>query len=857
MSENKRFVILDGNSLMHRAFHALPALSNEQGVFTNAVFGFLSMFMKVVQDYDPEYLAVAFDLKGPTFRHKDFSEYKGTRKPTAPELIPQFDLIAECLDAMHVKRLTCPSFEADDILGTMARRCEEAGISAFLVTGDRDSMQLVTEKTCVLYTKRGVTEVICYTPEKVKEDFGVPPLRIPDLKGLMGDASDNIPGIPRKKKKTAVKLLQTYDSLESVLEHADADLKGKQREKVLAGKESAIMSKKLATITRMVPLDEVSIEDCRRQAFSDGIPCLETLGLKSIIGRIEKMEGRPDGTEAKETEEAAELPEFGEEQILGSAEAIKAYLDQAGDEDRTALLPALNELFLARTDGTRARIPLMTSLLSMEELPLDTAYEALKPLLEGDKTLILYGAKRLMTELADYDIRLTAPFEDDLILQYLLAPQKGKYEQPEDAAQLLTRTLSDLKACSQKEMEKLYREIELPLSRTLYDMEREGFLVDTDTLRALGDKFNGQIESLRKEIYELAGTTEFNINSTQQLGNILFTKLGLPASKKTKSGYSTSAEVLQSLADKHPIINKILLYRQISKLNSTYIDGLMALTDAHGRIHTWFDQTTASTGRISSSEPNLQNIPVRTDMGREIRRAFVAKEGCILVDADYSQIELRLLAHLSGDQAMIDAFNQGQDIHARTAAEVYGTTIDAVTPEMRSSAKAVNFGIVYGISEFGLADNLHISRYEAKRFIDKYLERYPAIHRYMKACVTQGKTAGYSVTMFGRRRPLPELSSPSYNTRQFGERAAMNTPVQGTAADIIKIAMNLVHERLNSEKLKARLILQVHDELIVETPLDEQEKVTELLRDCMEHAVELSVPLIAEIHSGHSWYETK
>ncbi len=854
MSEEKRFVILDGNSLMHRAFHALPALSNEKGVFTNAVFGFLSMFLKVVQDYEPEYLAVAFDLKGPTFRHKDFSAYKGTRKPTAPELIPQFELIDNCLNAMHVKRLTCTSYEADDILGTMARRCEEAGISAFLVTGDRDSMQLVSEKTCVLYTKRGVTDVIAYTPAKVEEDFGVPPLRIPDLKGLMGDSSDNIPGIPGIGEKTAVKLLQAYGSLESVLEHADEDLKGKQREKVLAGKESAVMSKRLATITRQVPLDEVSVEECRRQSFSDGIPYLETLGLKSIISRIEKMESQSDETELVEP---PKMPSFSEEQILGTVSAVKAFLDSASNDDRTALYSIQSALLLARTDGTRARIPLMTSLLSTDELALDTAYEALKPLFLGNSTLILYGAKRLMTELADYEISISAPFEDDLILQYLLAPQMGKYNQPEDAVQLLTRTISDLDQCSKNGMEKLYREIELPLTRTLFDMEREGFLVDTDTLRTLGDRFNSQIESLRKEIYDLAGTSEFNINSTQQLGTVLFTKLGLPASKKTKSGYSTSAEVLQELSDKHPIVNKILLYRQISKLKSTYIDGLMALTDAHGRIHTWFDQTTASTGRISSSEPNLQNIPVRTEMGREIRRAFVARDGCILIDADYSQIELRLLAHLSGDQAMIDAFNQGQDIHARTAAEVYGTTIDAVTPDMRSSAKAVNFGIVYGISEFGLADNLHISRDEAKKFINRYLERYPAVHRYMKTCVTQGKANGYSVTLFGRRRPLPELLSPNYNMRQFGERAAMNTPVQGTAADIIKIAMNMVHDRLLSEKLKARLILQVHDELIIETPLDEQEKVTELLKNCMEHAVELTVPLIVEIHSGHSWYETK
>ena len=855
MSDVRPFVILDGNSLMHRAFHALPALSNEDGVYTNAVFGFLSMFLKVVADYDPEYVAVAFDLKGPTFRHKDFSEYKGTRKPTAPELIPQFDLISNCLEAMHVKKITCPTFEADDILGTMARRCEEADIPALLVTGDRDSMQLVSEKTSVLYTKRGVTDVILYTPSKVEEDFGVPPVRVPDLKGLMGDSSDNIPGIPGIGEKTAVKFLQTYGSLEEVLAHAEADLKGKRKEKVIAGTASAILSKKLATITRQVPLDDVTFESCRRQSFADGIPYLETLDMKSIISRIEKMES---GVSADKTDSPeAVVIDFGEEQLLDTAEAIAAYLSSAAEDSKTALMTGNDAITLARTDGTKARIPFMTSLLSFDEIPLDAAYAALRPLFEGKTPVVLYGAKRLMTDLAQYDIRLTAPFEDDQILQYLLAPQKGKYEMPEDAAQLLVRMLNDLAACASQGMEKLYREIELPLTRTLFDMEREGFLVDTATLRSLGEGYSVQINALRDEIFALAGTDAFNINSTQQLGDVLFNKLGLPAKKKTKSGYSTSAEVLQELSDQHPIIDKILQYRKVTKLNSTYIDGLLALTGKDNRIHSWFDQTIAATGRISSSEPNLQNIPVRTDMGREIRRAFIAREGSVLIDADYSQIELRLLAHLSGDQAMIDAFLKGQDIHARTAAEVYGIPIEQVTSKMRSSAKAVNFGIVYGISEFGLAANLHITRFEAKDFIDKYFARYPAIRRYMDLCVTQGKTNGYSVTLYGRRRPLPELNSPNFNMRQFGERAAMNTPVQGTAADIIKIAMNAVHERLIAEGLSAKLILQVHDELIVETPLEEQARVTALLKDCMEHAADLSVPLIAEINAGQTWYESK
>ena len=442
-------------------------------------------------------------------------------------------------------------------------------------------------------------------------------------------------------------------------------------------------------------------------------------------------------------------------------------------------------------------------------------------------------------------------------MQYLLAPQNGKYEPPASAAALMQQTLADERALDEQEMTRLYRDIELPLLATLYDMERDGFLVDRDELNRLGEQYDAQIAELKNEIFSLCGVAPFNLNSPQQLGGVLFDTLGLPAKKKTARGYSTDADTLGELAELHPAVEKILLYRQVAKLKSTYIDGLLRLTGRDGRIHTWFDQTIAATGRISSSEPNLQNIPVRTPMGREIRRAFIAPAGSVLVDADYSQIELRLLAHLSGDEAMCEAFTLGQDIHARTAAEVYGVPLAEVTPQMRSSAKAVNFGIVYGISDFGLAANLHISRKEAAEFIARYFARYPAIHRFMEACVSQGKAEGYSVTMYGRRRPLPELSSPNYNRRQFGERAAMNTPVQGAAADIIKIAMNAVHDELKAAGLAAKLILQVHDELIVEAPEAEREQVEALLRRCMENAASLRVPLIADVHSGRSWYDTK
>ncbi len=848
------FVIVDGNSLMHRAFHALPPLSNEDGVFTNAVFGFLSMLLKVVDDVRPQYLAVAFDMHGPTFRHKDYSEYKAGRKPTAPELIPQFDLVRECLTAMGVRQLTCPTFEADDILGTFARRCEEAGIDALLVTGDRDSMQLVTQQSHVLYTRRGVSDVVLYTPEKVLEDFGVTPQQIPDLKGLMGDASDNIPGIPGIGPKTAVKLLTTYGTLENALDHAETDLRGKQRENMVEGRMSGLMSKKIATITRYVPLDDVSLEDCRLGDLSGGMAMFEKLGLRTLMTRLTKLSHSQEApaSQKAETEWAQETP-------LDDEPAISAWLSALPKEACIALVMAddgFSLAFVQDGSGLCARIPFSQGLLGGGLDPMQAAH-ALLPLLTGSRKLLLFGAKRLMTQLAPWDVRITAPFDDDQIMQYLLAPQSGKYEAPEHARALYVRTLADAAALEEQGMTPLYRNIELPLLDTLYAMECEGFLVDKAELERLGSQYNAQLDALREEIYALCDVPPFNLNSTQQLGEVLFGKLGLPARKKTTRGYSTDADTLQEIASLHPAIEKILLYRQVAKLNSTYIDGLLRLTGRDGRVHTWFDQTTAATGRISSSEPNLQNIPVRTAMGREIRRAFIASPGCVLVDADYSQIELRLLAHLSGDEAMCEAFQLGQDIHTRTAAEVYGVPLEAVTPQMRASAKAVNFGIVYGISDFGLANNLHIGRKEAGEFIERYFARYPAVRRFMDACVTQGRAEGYSVTMYGRRRPLPELSASNYNRRQFGERAAMNTPVQGAAADIIKIAMNAVHKRLCEQGLRAKLILQVHDELIVEAPEKEQEAVIALLSDCMENAASLRVPLVADVHAGHSWYDTK
>ena len=847
------FLILDGNSLLHRAFHALPPLSNSEGIFTNAVYGFLMMMLKVVHEHDPAYLAVAFDMKKPTFRHKEYQAYKAGRKPAAPELVPQFELVRQVLEAMQVRILEKETFEADDILGTMARRCEEAGIPCLMVTGDRDSMQLVSSTSHVLYTKRGVTEIIEYTPERVFEDFGVTPEHIPDLKGLMGDASDNIPGIPGIGAKTAASLLSTYATVEDIIKAADKELKGKQREKILDGAVSGLLSKKLATITRYVPLDEVSLEDCRLGDLRSGLPLIQKLGMNTIVRQL----GTPD-RESPQQEISGPQIAWQEEIPLSSLEDISGFVQKSWNGDTEpciAILTCDTNLTLARSDGQRARISLQGDLLNPGLDP-SSALHALSPLFEGQTPLMLYDAKHLMGRLHQENLSLYAPFDDDLLLQYLLNPQQSRYEQPEDAAALYSRTIKDKHLVKAAEMENVYSSIDLPLTATLFDMETVGFLTDSSVLRELGQGYDMEITRLKEEIYRLSGEN-FNINSPKQLGEVLFEHLKLPAGKKTSRGYSTDADTLQKLADQHEIIPLILSYRQLSKLKSTYIDGLLGLTGPDGRIHSWFDQTIAATGRISSSEPNLQNIPVRTALGREIRRAFVAREGFVLVDADYSQIELRLLAHLSGDAAMCDAFNRGQDVHARTAAEVYDVPLEEVTSQMRSSAKAVNFGIVYGISDFGLASNLNISRREAASFIERYLSRYPAIHDYMKQSVTQGKTLGYARTLYGRRRPLPELSSPNYNMRQFGERVAMNMPVQGTAADIIKMAMNAVHAELKRRNLKARLILQVHDELIVESPLEEETEVTDLLRSCMEQVASLKVPLIVDIHSGKSWFDSK
>lgn len=866
---NRLLIVIDGNSLMHRAFHAIGDLDDGRGNPTNAIYGFAGMLLKVLAAHEPTHLAVAFDMHGPTFRHERYAAYKGTRKPTDEALIPQFPRLKEMLRQMGIPILEVPSYEADDILGTMARLCEERGMPALLVTGDRDALQLVTERTHVLYTKRGITDTVEFDPGTVLAQYGVTPAQVPDLKGLMGDSSDNIPGVPGVGEKTALKLLAQYGTLEEVLRHAD-EQKGKLRERLLENKDKAEASLWLATITREVPLT-VMPEDCALGDIGKAREAFESLGFVSLLPRLSKLtqaqsgaalaaaEGVPSWREPVESAP----PQAEKPTALASPEAIEAYAKGLAE---AALVWEKDGITLAHAGGW-ARIetqPVQQDLFSQGLQP-ERVFAALAPLFQRKDALYVFGAKSLLHTLAQMGLVFTGECVafDVQLAGWLLNPLKpakslGELAEGEpDARALWTLAAKQRSRLEEEGMLSLLLDVEMPLMRLLLTMERDGFLVDREVLESLGEQFSTRENSLREEIIQLTGGVPFNLNSPKQLGEVLFERLGLPHGRKTKSGYSTDAETLEGLRAMHPAVDKLLEYRQVSKLNATYIVGLTQQIEADGRVRSSFDQTATVTGRLSSNEPNLQNIPVRTAMGREIRRAFIARDGWVLVDADYSQIELRILAHLSEDEGMLSAFLSGEDIHQWTAAEVYGVPIGQVTGEMRSAAKAVNFGIVYGISDFGLARNIGVSRKEAGDFIARYFERYPGVKRFMDRAVAEGKALGYAKTLMGRRRPLPELSSGNYNTRAFGERAAMNTPVQGSAADIIKVAMVHVGERLAEHGSRARLILQVHDELIIECPAADQEEVAAILRSCMESVMALAVPLTADVHAGRTWYEAK
>ena len=845
---NESIMIVDGNSLMFRAFHALPTMDVD-GVYTNAVHGFLLMLLRALEDYHPEYCVIAFDEHGPTFRHTDFEEYKAGRAPTPDELRPQFPLIKEILSAMGLGVISLQGYEADDLLGTISSQCNQKDIRALLLTGDRDALQLVNEKTSLLFTRKGISEIVLYDPKTIQNIYGFTPEQVTDWKGLMGDSSDNIPGIPGVGEKTSVKLLQEYGSLENVLANAEG-IKGKLGENIRSNKEQAILSKQLATIHLNVPVT-YSLKDWTVTQLAAGLDLLKKYQLNTVVDRVVHITGA-------QPEKTADTVAW---QQAGTVKEIERFITGL-TASPVALFVSEDEITLSQ-GGKGLRVPLAAGQQSLfesqEGLSYEEAMAALAPL--QDKPILTHGGKDLFHRLAKLSLPLPILQWDTMVAAYLLSPQEKTYSLQAFAA----RDAGGVEALYEKQkrqMEKqdtlsLYQQIELPLIRVLFDMEQQGFQVDGDVLRKLGSGYTQRAEQLQQDILKTAGVGDFNINSPQQLGKVLFEDLGLPTRRKTTKGYSTDAATLESLLEYHPVIQMILDYRQVAKLSSTYIDPMLRNMDASSRIHTTFEQTGTATGRISSNDPNLQNIPVRTDMGREIRRAFVAKEGHVLVDGDYSQIELRILAHMSQDEDMSDAFVKQQDVHTRTAAEVNGVAMEEVTPAMRAAAKAVNFGIVYGISDFGLAQNIGISRKEAADFIKKYFQHYPGVHAYMEQAKADGYQKGYAQTLYGRRRPLPELASKNFNIRSFGERAAMNTPIQGTAADIIKAAMVKVHDALKERGLKSRLILQVHDELIIEAPLDEQEEAAHLLKSSMENVIKLRVPLVCDVNTGINWYESK
>ncbi len=851
-------MIIDGNSIVNRAFYGVRALTAPDGTPTNAVYGFLSIFRRLYDEVKPDAVCVSFDLKAPTFRHKAYDDYKAQRKPMPEELAAQLPILKSVLDAMGIRRYELAGYEADDILGTASRVCEERGWSCCVVTGDKDSFQLISNKTtvCNVKTRMGQTETVMYTPARFFEEYGFTPDLMVDLKALMGDTSDNIPGVPGIGEKTANELVRRYGSIDKLYKRLDElEIKDGVRKKLVAGEESARKSYWLATILRDVPID---FDPEQNRWNGDYTP--ELYGLFKRLGFnkfIEKW-GLSDGGEAAEGgmgEPAA--PTFERVEI---ADAVAAFelADDLKKKDLVALTLSADGDALEICDGARLYAAarggcgagysyLLKSLFSpsvkkaapgvkdIMRLALDLGYDT-----EGFVFDVTLAAYLLASTDTDYSLERTS-------MRYLGAEHTGA-----EAVWLLRDVLEQ--KLREYGMDELYYSAELPLCRVLADMERAGFCVDRDALAAFGESLNAGIAELQERVWFYAGE-QFNINSPKQLGEVLFDKLMLPQGKKTKTGWSTNADVLEKLRGKHPIIDDVLDYRMLTKLKSTYTDGLLKVISADGRIHTNFQMTVTATGRLSSTEPNLQNIPVRKSLGAQIRNMFVAAPGMCLVDADYSQIELRLLAHISGDETMRAAFACGEDFHAVTASNVFNVPLEKVTPMLRSRAKAVNFGIVYGISAFSLAQDIEVSNGEAKAYMDAYLEKYHGVRDYMQSAVERAREDGYAVTLYGRRREMPELKSSNHNVRAFGERVALNMPVQGTAADVIKLAMVAVHKRLAAEGLQARLILQVHDELIAECPQAEAERVRAILIEEMENAAHLSVPLTVEAHIGQSWAE--
>ena len=848
-----KLMILDGNSIVNRAFYGVRMLNAPDGTPTNGVYGFLTILQRMLELETPEALCVAFDLSAPTFRHKQYDGYKAQRKPMPEELAVQMPLLKQTLDAMGVRRLELEGYEADDLLGTVGKRCESAGWECVIVTGDKDSFQLITDTThvCHVKTRMGQTETVEYTPKVFRAEYGFDPVRMVDLKALMGDSSDNIPGVPGIGEKTAKDLIARFGTIEAIYRELDTlDLKEGVRKKLREGRESAELSFELATICTDAPIPFSPEEAVWNHDYQP-----ELYGLFRRLGFskfIEKWGLQPE-TNA-EVQTGSVLPQ---RDVTDSA-ALQKLTERVTAVPYVAVLPVDGLDSLALCDGETCYM------LSWAQL--GDGYNAFLRTLFSDRVRkVSHNVKDLMRLLLDEGLPTDGVVFDTALAGYLLNATAANYDLAGLAAGYLGYGCPDAQAAfalypvlEQKlqalGMTQLYDEIELPLCAVLAEMEQTGFLVDRQALYDFGQSLTSGIAQLQQSIWELAGET-FNINSPKQLGTILFDKLMLPSGKKTKTGWSTNADVLEKLRGKHPIIEQILDYRMLTKLKSTYADGLLKEISADGRIHTNFQMTVTATGRLSSTEPNLQNIPVRKELGGQIRRMFVASPGKVLVDADYSQIELRLLAHISGDETMIRAFQDGEDIHAVTASQVFDVPLSEVTGLQRSRAKAVNFGIVYGISAFSLAQDIGVFQNEAKAYMDSYFAKYHGVREYMKRIVEQAKHDGYVTTLFGRRRELPELKASNFNVRSFGERVALNMPIQGTAADIIKAAMVHVARRMKAEGLQARLLLQVHDELIVECPEQEAEHVRALLVEEMEHVVAYSVPLDVDAKIGASWAE--
>ncbi len=850
-------MIIDGNSIVNRGFYGIRALNAPDGTPTNAVYGFLAIFRRIYDEVKPDAVCVSFDVKQPTFRHKAYEQYKAQRKPMPEELAVQLPILKSVLDAMGIRRYELAGYEADDILGTAARVCEERGWSCCVVTGDKDSLQLVSDKTtvCNVKTRMGQTETVMYTPEVFVGEYGFKPQKMVDLKALMGDTSDNIPGVPGIGEKTAMELVQRFGGVDKIYEKPDElDVKPGVRKKLVEGEKSARESYWLATIMRNVPID-FNPEDNLWNA--DYTP--ELFGLFKHLGFnkfIEKWGISPNGGTSGESEDGV-CTSF---EIVEIADAAAAFMlaDKLAEKERISLSLAPDARSLELCDGERVYTVTRDGCGAGYSALLNTVFSPkLKKTAAGVKDIMRFALDMgYDTEGFVFDVTLAAYLLASTDSDYSLERVSMRYLEREHTGAEAVWLLHDVLEEKLREygMDKLYYTAELPLCRVLADMELAGFSVDREALSAYGESLNAGIAELQERIWFYAGE-EFNINSPKQLGEVLFDKLMLPQGKKTKTGWSTNADVLEKLRGKHPIIDDVLDYRMLTKLKSTYADGLLKVISDDGRIHTSFQMTVTATGRLSSTEPNLQNIPVRKSLGAQIRRMFVAEPGMCLVDADYSQIELRLLAHISGDEAMRDAFASGEDFHAVTASNVFNVPLDKVTPTLRSRAKAVNFGIVYGISAFSLAQDIDVSNAEAKAYMDAYLEKYHGVRDYMKSVVENARENGYVSTLYGRRREMPELKSSNHNLRAFGERVAMNMPVQGTAADVIKLAMVAVHRRLAEEGLKARLILQVHDELIVECPQEESVRVRDILMQEMEGAAKLSVPLTVDAHIGQSWAE--